>query len=266
MATATGLPPAVEQQLGEAVEALQKARFTFGLLAGINSTMSAGTGALQGLHAGIVGLLKLSEKWQLGAELRSAYRLNNSMDLRDDYFSGKTVNEATVMRNGKPYYALRYEIDSMLSRYSFNSYSSLELPLLLRYNHKRISVFGGPGFAFHFAPNVTRSDTRIATISRYDTLDASLPLPQLPGRTSDVSISDFGSRFSLGYQAGAQYRLTPALHLDLRLSQQLWDSRQGSSVGARRVSDTYIHIPTVQLSVGYHFGVTPRPKPAPPAR
>lgn len=249
--------PTLDQKVDAAVEDLQNARFAFGLLAGINSTLGAGTGALQGLHAGIAGLLRLSEKWQLGAELRYAYRLNNSMDLKDDYFSGKTLNEATVMRNGRPFNAVRYEIDSMLSRYSFTAYSSLELPLQLRYEHKRMAFYGGPTLAFHFAPNVTRTDTRIATISRYDTLDAALPLPTLPGRTSNVSLSDFDSRFSLGYNVGAQYRLTPALRLDFRLSQQVWDHGQSRSAGSRRVSDTYLHIPSLQLSVGYFFGGNP---------
>lgn len=245
--------PVVQQKVEDAIEELRSARYTIGLLAGINSTLSGGSGALQGLHAGIFGLLKLSEKWHIGAGLHYAYRLNNSMDLKDDYFSGRVISEATVMRNGRPYNALRYEIDSMLSRYSFTSYSSLELPLQLRYEQKRFSVYGGPNIAFHFAPAVTRTDTRIATISRYDTLDASLPLPTLPGRTSDVSLSDFDNRFSLGYNVGAQYRLTPALRLDLRLSQQLWDNRQSHSAGSRRVSETYLHIPSLQLSVGYFF-------------
>ncbi len=252
-ATMLAATPALEQKVEDAVADLRSARYTIGLLAGINSTLSGGTGALQGLQAAVVGLLKLSEKWHIGAEVRYALRLNNSMDLKDDYFSGKVINEATVMRNGRPYNAVRYEIDSMMSRYSFNTYSHIELPLQLRFDQKRFSVYGGPSFAFHFAPSVTRTNTRIATISRFDTLDAALPLPTLPGRTSDVSLSDFDSRFSLGYHAGAQYRLTPSLSLDLRLSQQLWDNRQGRNAGSRRVSETYLHIPSVQLSVGYFF-------------
>lgn len=242
-----------EQKIEAAIEDLQQARFSFGLLAGINSSLGGGSGALQGLHAGMMGILALSEKWSLGAELRYAFRLNNSMDLKDDYYSGKVINEATISRNGKAYNAVRYEIDSMLSRYSFPSYQSLELPLQVRYNHNRFSFYGGPSVAFHFAPAVTKTNTRIGTISRFDTLDAALPLPTLPSRASDVTTDDFGSRFSLGYNVGAQYRIMPALHLDLRLSQALWDNQQGRSAGSRRVSETYLHIPSVQLSVGYFW-------------
>ncbi len=240
-------------KIEDALDEVRNSQFSMGILAGINSTLSGGSGALQGLHAGLWGILKLSEKWSIGSDLKFLFRLNNSMDLKDDTYSSQTFNETSVTRNGQLYNAMRTDVDSTLRRYTFTSYNSIELPLYVRYSHNRFSVYGGPNVAFHFRPSVTRTDTKIGTVSRYDTLLASQPLPTAVSRPADVTFSDFDSRFSLGYLVGAQYRLSSALGLDLRLSHQVWDNLQNRSAGAGRVSTTYIQIPALQLSVNYRF-------------
>lgn len=243
---------------------MQASRFVGGVLAGINSTLSGGSGALQGIQAGIYGLLKLNETWSLGGELQYLYRLNNSMNFKDDYYTGKVLSEGTLVRNGQTYYPVRYDVDSMLSRYSFTSYSSLSLPLYVQYNRNRLSLYGGLNLGFHFRPNVARVDVKIATISRFDTLAAGMPIVAPASRASDVSLSDFDSRFSVGYLAGAKYQITSQLHLDLRLTQQLWDHLRQRSVGAAKVSETYLYLPTIQLSAGYRFRNPSKAKPKQP--
>jgi opacity protein-like surface antigen len=255
---------ATQQQQGTETAALQESHLIGGVLAGINSTLSGGSGALQGIQAGIYGLLKLNERWSLGGELQYLYRLNNSMNLKDDYYTGTVRSEGVITRNGQTYYPVRYDVDSMVNRYSFGSYSSLALPLYVQYNHQRFSIYGGLNLGFHFRPNVDFADVKIATISRFDTLAAGTPMVAPASRAADVSLSDFDSRFSVGYLAGAKYQITPKLHLDLRLTQQLWDNLRQRSVGTAKVSETYLYLPTIQLSAGYRFRNHSKPKPQQP--
>ena len=70
--------------------------------------------------------------------------------------------------------------------------------------------------------------------------------------TPMVNISDFGSRFGTGYIVGGGFMFTPAVYVDLRLTQTFWDN--ANTYGARQISKDLLRTPSFQLSLGYRFG------------
>ncbi len=248
--------PTSSEKLVNVVENMKQTaaqtKFYAGMMAGINSSLT-GVGSLQGFHFGLMGMIAFSEHFALVAELRYLRRFNGSANLRDDYYNTKRISESAYTQNGQTYNVYRYDLDSNVSFYKFGSLNTFQLPLYMRYSRNRLSLLAGVHLAYHLRTDVEHGGDRIATISRYDTLlAAATPVAPL-SRQATVSVADFGRRFGIGYVAGAGYELSPAINLDLRLSQQIWDNLKGTSEGARTVSKNYFQLPTLQLSVGYRF-------------
>ncbi len=245
-----------QEQLSNVVENIKQTaaqtRFYAGALAGISGTLG-GPASLQGFHFGLMGMMAFSERFALVGELRYLRRFNGSSNLRDDYYKTNRVSESAFTRDGQAYNVYRYDLDSNVSVYKFEGLNTFQLPLYARFSFNRISLLAGLNLSYHMRTDVEQGGARIATISRYDTLLTSATPAAAISRPATIGIDDFGARFGIGYVAGAVYQLSPAINLDFRITQQLWDNLKGRSEGARTVSKTYFQLPTLQLSVGYRF-------------
>jgi hypothetical protein len=124
------------------------------------------------------------------------------------------------------------------------------MPLLLSYNLGRISLFGGPEFAYFFPLTWTKGTPRseVIDVSQTTTTHAN-PFVSKPLLLNEQK--DFNSRFGMGYVFGLSYDFSRKVSLDARVSQMLWDNSGKYKVDALR---NIYHLPTAELSIGFYFG------------
>lgn len=228
---------------------LRGVKFYPGVVAGAN--MSMAQKGLNGFQLGLKGDLSFGRHWSVMSEIKYMQRFNGGKDLRDDYNTGL---DSFITQSG----VKAYTYDSVEHFFNFTNVSTIEMPIALKYNVKRFNVFGGVNLNYNLAVNndeverpyqITKTET---SLSRGQ-LDYSL----LNGKPN-ISSADFASRFSVGYLFGMSYELSPAMQVDLRLTQPVWDNAKTS--GAKAVSKELYNAPTLQFNMSYRFSQKPYKK------
>lgn len=244
---------------------LSQMRFYSGLLAGINSSIGGGA-SLNGFHLGLTGLLTFNENWSIMGELKYFQRFNRSgYTIEDNYQTGVSNPNAfnpdvTYTSNGVTYNVYNWKIDSMEHYYKFSSLGSLELPLALRYTRNRFNAFAGVNIVYNFRVNVEEVDYRHPLGGRDTIAMANVPayVEKMTGiRPASVRFENFDPRLGIGYLLGLAYQVTPAVSIDLRITQTLFDNASSSEGGKKVFKDLY-GAPNMQLSIGYRFSQQPR--------
>lgn len=231
--------------------AIDKARFYAGITGGFNTTVFS-TNTLAGFQLGMNGLLVMNERWSMAAEFKYNHRFNGA-SINDNYSKVTNIvpgNESVV--NGVAYREYSWDEDKVVHYYNFTAVQTLEAPVTLRYSVGRLFGEAGINMMYGFAINaeeVERPSNSPITVSRAFPVNNSVQ--ENIGGGKHVLLSDFNSRFGLGYVLGAGYQITPALTTNFRLVQNVWDN--ASTDGGRKVSRNLYQTPSVQLSIGYRF-------------
>jgi hypothetical protein len=212
-----------QQKVEDAKFKVSQTQFYGGVTFGVNSYLF-GPNSMNGVQAGVRGLVVFDETVAFLSELKYIQRFNNNSVINDNYLSGASgaVNEIEHF-------------------FKFSALHSIEMPLAVKYAFNRLHLLGGANLAYNFkasAEEVTR------------------PLAQpTPGHTFAtapvISIDDFGPRFSVGGVLGVGYSITPAFDVDFRVTKNLFDNAKGA--GGRVVSRELYRSPSLQLSIGYRF-------------
>ncbi|PSK90071.1 outer membrane beta-barrel protein [Taibaiella chishuiensis] len=196
-----------------------------------------------GMQIGVAGLLALSERWTLVAELKYMNHYFSNYNLQDQsvsYEVSKTQNGAGWLFSGK-------ELVNT-SSYKVNSYGSIHMPVTMSYNLGRVSVFGGLDLAYAFPISwEKRTSTNTNFVESQVDQDKN-PYQNKFGQLDEVH--DFGSRFGLGYAMGMSYDFSRKLSVDARMTQILFDNAKGGTEGINKL----FRQPSLQLSLGYYFG------------
>lgn len=219
---------------------LSQVRFYPGITGGINSSLFS-PGGLTGFQLGMTSLFTFGEHWGASADLRFLYRINSQL-LEDDYFR---FDSSTVGGS------VNYSRATVEHNFRFSSVQSLELPIALRYSWGRISALAGVNLVYNFRINAEQFDRL------YDS--TSIGITPYYNRVNDrptIGIMDFNSRWTAGYVIGMNYQVTPAFSLDLRATQNVWNSM--NTDGGQRLFNRLYNKPVFQFSVGYRFSRTPR--------
>ena len=231
---------------------MARAQFYAGITGGFNANMF-GANSLAGFQLGITGLLAFNERWSIGAELKFYQRFNTGASIQDNYTKGYDYIPGSIgTQNGQQVQSWSWKEDRVTHYYNFTAVQTLEAPIALRYNIGRIFGEAGVNLMYAFAINaeeIERTDGAAVPMAK------SIPVGNTPeninGGRPQVNLSDFGSRFGLGYVLGAGYQFSPALNTNFRLVQGFWDNAGAN--GAQRVSRSLYQMPSLQLSIGYRF-------------
>jgi hypothetical protein len=241
-------------------DVMRRTEFLFGqmrLYSGVNGGFNASVAgtSMGGFHAGLFGLLAINDHWSIGLEGKFVQRFNRGTELHDPYFHyrASTFNNFTDPA-GQAYKVYRVTTDSFENYYKLSTLESVEFPVYARYSFRRFHAFGGANVTYGLrVKNIHQVDRFAGRESAgMDTVLASVQYAPPANTAASVKLEDFGPRFGLGYTAGVGYQASPAVLVDVRMTQLVWDNRS-SGAGGLRVSQTYYRMPSLQLSIGYRF-------------
>eukprot|EP01012_Entosiphon_sulcatum_P026942 TRINITY_DN32453_c0_g1_i1.p1 TRINITY_DN32453_c0_g1~~TRINITY_DN32453_c0_g1_i1.p1 ORF type:complete len:593 (-),score=69.98 TRINITY_DN32453_c0_g1_i1:147-1925(-) len=215
-----------------------------GLVAGISS--SVGAYNMMGVQLGISGVMEISDRWGMFAELKGVYRFGNGKSLINNYY---TVDRANPDYLGNNTYSYRW--DSVAHSFNISSSTSIELPIAVRYSANRLNAFAGVNGTYNFAvkvdeysQNYTRSYVTNSTNVQ--------PLVEKWGENTIIGYDAFKARFMLGYVVGAGYQVTPNIGVDFRATQPFMESNAGKKSSAI-ISKQLYRAPSFQLNFTYKF-------------
>jgi len=215
-----------------------------GLVAGISS--SVGAYNMTGLQLGIAGVMEISDRWGMFAELKGIYRFGNGKSFINDY---KSIDPNNVTYLGNNTYS--YQWDSVAHSFNISSSTSIELPIAVRYSANRLNAFAGVNGVYNFAVKV---DEYSQSYSRsYVTKSPNAQeLTQQWGENTVIGYDAFKSRFMLGYVVGAGYQVSPNIGVDFRATQPFMESNAGKKSSAI-ISKQLYRAPSFQLNFTYKF-------------
>ncbi len=204
-----------------------------GLTGGINGTFF-GPNSFKGFQFGVGASINFGELFSLVSELKYFYRMDNNYVLNDDYYHYEQFAGSSSYTKSVVSYS-----------FSFSSLHSLEMPIFMRLNHKNFSAYAGGNMVYSFGVGTNAQPLA--------TKNSVVTSTKLNDDHPTLSNTDFGQRFGLGYLFGITYRISPRLSLDLRNVQTVWDNMKTD--GAKSVSNTLYKSPSLQLSMGFRFGL-----------
>lgn len=211
-----------------------------GIVAGITST--TGNYNMMGVQFGIAGIMTMSEKWSVFAELKYIYRFGNGKSVTNQY------NQ--LIDSGKSGNQMVYRYEDRTNYYEFATNSSVELPVALRYSIRRVNLIAGINASYHFAMNPSPRDE----VYKREIVGEPGMSSQLNAewkKDARVTYNDFGSRFSMGGVLGIGYQITPAVGVDIRATQSVWDNV--TTRGALQVSKYLYRTTNFQVNFVYRF-------------
>ncbi len=225
-----------------------------GVMGGINASLFT-PNALGGFQLGLTSLFVINDWWSLMIEPKYILRFNTGSSVRDDY---KQVVDNSGSITPDPQYPgnMLYVWTDKTIRHNLNydMVNTIEMPIMARYHWGQWYAQGGANLVFSQAIKATESTTDLNDHKQHN---ESRPAGVGNGTfiTNDhpnVQLSDFGARFGTGYVLSGGYMFSPAVYLDMRLTQTFWDNSK--SAGAKQVSKDLLRTPSIQVSVGYRFG------------
>ncbi len=208
--------------------------FAPGLTAGINGTFF-GPNSFKGFQFGVTGKFIFGEDISIMGELKYFNRSNNDFAMTDNFYR-------YVQNQGSN----TFSKEQVSNTYSFSTLHSFEVPISVRYMVGNFDFFGGFNLIYNLGINIDAAPPIVAN--------------PVPGTFTQIgndnkpalAVSDFDSKFGLGYLFGFSYQLSPNLALDIRNVQTFWNSGGGS--GAKYVSEQLYKSPSIQLSLSYRLG------------
>ena len=226
-------------------------RFYPGVIIGANTSL-AGQNSLYGFQLGATGTLSLNDKWGILTELKYVQRLRKDSKLDDNF-----INEldSTVSPSNQKLYTY----DSTQHYFNYTNVSSIELPVAIKYSLKRLNLFGGGNLVYNLGvANVTEYSYKYS--QEIPAMSANINYEWVNGAPK-ITVTDFKSRFSIGYLIGAGYQLSPAMQLDIRLTQNVWDNAK--TEGGKLISKDLYKMPSLQINMSYRFSSSKnKPMPA----
>lgn len=221
-----------------------KVSFHPGLVAGISS--SVGAYNMMGVQLGLVGIMNISDRWGMFAELKGVYRFGNGKSLINNYNS-IDPNGPTYLGNN----TYSYGWDSVAHSFNISSSTSIELPIAVKYSANKLSGFAGVNSVYNFAVKVDEYSQKYSR--SYVTKSTSAQeLTQQWGDNTIIGYDAFKARFMLGYVVGAGYQVSPNMGVDLRMTQPFFESNAGTKSSAV-VSKQLYRAPSFQLNFTYKF-------------
>jgi len=241
-----------EQMVKNAKPDFSQISFYPGIIGGINTSIGKNN-PISGFQLGVVGNLNLTQHWSVFAELKYIQNFNmNGSVIKDNYNN----NLQDSIFGGQK----KYSWDSVEHSWSYTSLSSIHLPVAVKYTMKQLSIFCGADFAYNFGIANSYDNTVVHHISEITSANQGSSFD--PNKTtSKVSYNDLAARFGIGAVVGVGYNLTPAMQIDLRMVENLWDNTKTN--GAYMVSDQVYNRPSLQLNVSYRFSKNKYRQPAP---
>lgn len=213
-----------------------------GLVAGISS--SVGAYNMTGLQLGIAGVMEISDRWGMFAELKGIYRFGNGKSLINNYNDYTGINYL-----GNNTYS--HQWDSVAHSFNISSSTSVELPIAVRYSANRLSAFAGVNGTYNFAVKVDENTQKYGR-SYVSNSTSRQELTQQWGENPVIGYDAFKARFMLGYVVGAGYQVTPNIGVDFRATQPLMESNAGKKSSAI-ISKQLYRAPSFQLNFTYKF-------------
>jgi hypothetical protein len=198
---------------------------------------------MTGVHLGVAGMMNISERIMMFAELKYIYRFGNGKSLANNF---NKLRDSTYVGNN----TFRYDWDSVEHYYNISNSNSIELPIAIRYSMKRTNIFVGVNTAYNFPVNVYEKSTPYNK-EYYSKNNSNGLTSEWDKETPVISTNDFSSRFTVGYMLGVGYQVSPAVGFDLRVTQPLWDNVK--SKGAYQVSKELYRTPSFQFNVTYRL-------------
>lgn len=226
-------------------------RFYPGVIVGANTSL-AGQNSLYGFQLGATGTLSLNDKWGILTELKYVQRLRKDSKLDDNYINNLDSSVSPSKQK-------LYSYDSTQHYFNYTNVSSIELPVAIKYSLKRLNLFGGGNFVYNLGvANVTEYSYKYS--QETPAMSANINYEWVNGAPK-ITVTDFKSRFSIGYLIGAGYQLSPAMQLDIRLTQNVWDNAK--SEGGKLISKDLYKMPSLQINMSYRFSNSKnKPMPA----
>lgn len=231
----------INEKVEDAKYKLSQIKFQPGITFGMNSYLY-GPNSMMGIQAGVRGVTVFNEKWSMLTELKYMQRFNQSYSVKDNYWQIGTIS------------GNQYEASEIDHYFKFSTLKTIELPLAVRYMYNKLVAFVGGNLVYNFSVNAEEI-THAFESKTYQ--GNSFDLTTVPS----VKINDFNARFSLGYLLGVGYQVSPAFEIDARMTKNFWDNAAGT--GPRKVSQSLLYMPSVQISVNFRFN---QRNTIPPAR
>lgn len=222
-----------------------------GMSVGINAALFNTKHNYGGFHAGITNRTAISDMFSIITELKVFLRNNSGFSIND--VQTKILNKSidTITYSQLNQTAYNYQLDSITKKYSFKSFLSIELPILLNARFNNISIFGGPNFVYNPKMKITEVDKKYDPSNKQQILQNGIDVEYPTEKTFQYTRQDFGSRFGIGYAIGVSYNFNPKIYIDLRMSKVIWDNTK--YISQREISNGVTKVPFMQLSLGYKF-------------
>jgi hypothetical protein len=222
------------------------AQFYWGVTAGANYSFPNGSGSFQGVQFGATGELVFNKHWSLFGAIKYFNRSGTKKIVSDNFANQVADQDSTQGAN----WFFTARTDSTNRFFNFSTVHSFEMPVTLRYTIRKFYIMTGINLAYYLPVNVEKVEREYNNMNVHViTTNSSKPI--LNETKPQLTISDFGSRFGMGYVIGAGYQITPAWQTDLRIVNPFWDNAQGA--GAQKLSKDFYKLPSVQLSFGYQI-------------
>jgi hypothetical protein len=220
---------------------LGRVRIYPGLIGGVNTSyfMPAGN---SGFHFGLTTEFYLSDRASIMAEFKYMERIGGGR-LNDNYMQNIPLDSTNTTPK---YYTIQ---QSQVNHYfNYTTMNSIEMPITFRYKAGKFFIYAGGNLVYNFSMNVTEYDTH-QTIGNPET--HTYPAGYNWRAVDKINVTDFNSRFGLGYVLGLSYEFTPSVMVDGRLTQTFWDNAK--TQGATEVSNILYRLPSAQLSIIYRL-------------
>jgi|GEM_PF-1615510 len=231
-------------QSGSAVESITKlfndikynvqgVHMQAGLTGGINATFFGPSGT-KGFDFGVQCDMVFNETWSLLAQIKYFNRISSNGAFNNNYSTYAQQSNGTYVK------------DSVSQSIGYTTLHSFELPLAIEYSKEKFIFSAGLNLAYNLAVNVNEAPQQVTPLSA--TATSTMGIETSP----KLKVSDFNSKFGLGYLLGIGFRVSPQVTLDFRNVQTFWDNSKTG--GAKAISSQLYKNPSFQLSFGYTFG------------
>ena len=131
------------------------------------------------------------------------------------------------------------------NQFKLQSVSSFNLPVTIRYQLSKWAVLGGVNFNYNLATTyrslLNQNENGIQSVHSLNPFESTNP---------SIAIQDFKNRMGISVLAGISYDLNKNMSIDLRASQNLWNSIKSQSSFSNNLYKTT----GVQLSLYYFLG------------
>lgn len=228
----------------------KRVAFYPGMSVGVNAVLFNSEHNHGGFHFGVNNLIPINNYFSILSELKLFYKYNGGYSVNDKqtFMYSHSADATTLASQNLTIH--QYQIDSTTKKYNFNTFSTLDLPIILQSHIGKFSPYVGVNLSYLFKIKETAISKNIAS-TYLDTLSNSSPFIEPVSSNFQYTRDDFKSKFGYGYTVGASYNINSSLYVDLRLSNILKDN--STNTASKTISDAVFKVPFMQFSIGYRF-------------